>query len=297
MKAKVTLIFCLITASLLAQSPMTYTNDRNQTHLCGPISVADLQIDSLKVWYQKNYDAIALTSKSNKWKKNLKKTTVDIYLGTWCGDSKRYVPQFIKLWEELGLDTDQLNIIALYSGGDRHKQGPNGEEKGKKIHRVPTFIFNQDGEEYARIVEKPVTDLETDIAQIALGYPSKAKYAAANYLLDIFATNSIEEIEKDYRTHVNTAYRLAGRNSNELNTMGYVLLAAGEVDQAEITFLYNTKIHPYDPNVYDSYGEILALKGETEKAITNYEKVLQIKPDDEHAKEQLEKLRKLLTEG
>jgi len=275
---------------------MTYVNDKDQTHLFGPISAQDLQIDSLKVWYQKNYDAIALSSKKNKWKKNLKNTTVHIYLGTWCGDSKRYVPQFIKLWDELGLNPDQLNIIALYNGGDRHKQGPNGEEQGKKIHRVPTFIFNQDGKEYARIVERPVTDLETDIAQIALGYPSTPQYAGANYMLDIFSNYSLQEINKDFVKHDNAVFRKCSKSS-ELNTLGYVLLSAGRLDEALVTFMYNTRINRHDPNVYDSYGEALALKGETEKAIANYEKVIELDPKNEHAQEQLEKLKHTLTEG
>lgn len=289
MKAKVTLFFCLITASLIAQSPMTYVSSRGDTHLCGRITIDDLQTDSLKIWYQKNYDAISLSKTSNKWKKNLKKTTVDIYLGTWCGDSQEYVPQFIKLWEELGLDTDQINLIALYNG-EKTKQGPNGEEKGKDIHRVPTFIFSEGGKEYARIVEKPVNDLETDIAQIALGFPSKPSYGGANYVLKMFADNTQAQIEANYRTHLNAAYRLTSK-SNELNTLGYVLLAAGKIDEAILTFKFNTRFFPKDPNVFDSYGEGLAIKGETDLAIENYEKVLEMDPENENAKEQLAKLK------
>jgi len=70
--------------------------------------------------------------------------------------------------EDLSQDT-ALEIIALYNG-EKTKQGPNGEEKGMGIHRVPTFIFEQGGKEIARIVEDPATDFETDIAQIALGF-------------------------------------------------------------------------------------------------------------------------------
>jgi len=268
---------------------MTYVNNRDQTHLCGPISIDDLQTDSLKVWYRKYYDAISLSQKPHKWKKNLKKTTVDIYLGTWCGDSKKYVPEFIKLWEELGLHTDQINLIALYSG-EKTKQGPNGEEKGKGIHRVPTFIFSEGGKEYARIVEKPVNDLETDIAQIALGYPSEPSYRGANYVIKMLAENTHEDIQANYRTYLNAAYRLTSK-SNELNTLGYVLLAAGQVEDAVLTFKFNTRFFPKDPNVYDSYAEGLAIQGETDLAIENYEKVLEMDPENKNAKEQLEKLK------
>ena len=60
--------------------------------------------------------------KKQKWAKNLKNIQVDIYLGTWCGDSKYWVPKFIKLWDELGLNKNQLKLIALYGGKERYKQ-------------------------------------------------------------------------------------------------------------------------------------------------------------------------------
>ena len=289
MKPILILIFCATSSVLLAQSPMTYLDD-NQTHLCGPITIEDLSSKDYKKWYDENYDAIALSDKSNEWKSNLEDSKVDIYLGTWCGDSRKWVPRFIKLWDDLGLDRQQLNFIALYNGDEKYKQGPNGEEKGKNVHRVPTFIFQKNGAEFARIVEKPVTDLETDIAQIALGYPSAPSYKAATYMIEMFDNNSKEEIEKDFRKHLNAAYRLAGKSS-ELNTLGYVFLRAGKVDEALLTFRFNTRFFSYNPNVYDSYGEVLAIKGDTKLAITNYEKVLEIDPENKNAKEQLEKLR------
>ena len=62
-------------------------------------------------------------------------------MGTWCGDSKEWVPSFLKIWDQLGLDRKKLIFTALYDIDERYKQGPNGEEKGKQIHRVPNFIF------------------------------------------------------------------------------------------------------------------------------------------------------------
>ena len=50
----------------------------------------------------------------------------------------------MKPWDLLGLELAQLEFIALYVDDDRYKQGPNGEEKGKNIHRVPTFIFYEE---------------------------------------------------------------------------------------------------------------------------------------------------------
>jgi hypothetical protein len=78
------------------------------------------------------------------------------------------------------LDENQLKFTALYDGEELYKQGPNAEEKGKRIHRGPTFIFKKEGQEYARMVEYPRNDLEKDLAQIAVGYPSEPNYRAAS---------------------------------------------------------------------------------------------------------------------
>lgn len=289
MKTIITLAFLLATIAINGQSAMTYAVNDSTSHLCGPIEIADMQSGKYQEWFDKNYTAIELSDKKTKWRKNLKDTSVYIYLGTWCGDSRRWVPKFVKLWDELGLDRDQLNFIALYNG-ERTKQGPNGEETGKGIHRVPTFIFHEDDEEYARIVEKPITDLETDLAQIALGYPVQPRYAAANYMLNLFEEHSIEAINKDYRIHINAAYRLVSKSS-EMNTLGYVLLAADKVDEALIVLQYNTRFFPKDPNVYDSYGEVLAISGDVTEAIVNYEKTVALEPDNEHAIAQIKKLK------
>ena len=106
-------------------------------------------------------------------------------MGTWCGDSKKWVPRFLKLWDAYELDRSKLRFTALYDTDEKYKQDPNGEELGKKIHRVPTFIFKRDGAEFARIVESPRNDLKTDLQQIALGVSSEPNYRGATYLIDV----------------------------------------------------------------------------------------------------------------
>ena len=48
-------------------------------------------------------------------------------MGTWCGDSKEWVPSFLKIWDQLGLDRKELTFTALYDIDERYKQGPNKE--------------------------------------------------------------------------------------------------------------------------------------------------------------------------
>lgn len=68
-------------------------------------------------------------------------------------------------------------------------------------------------------------------------------------------------------------------NEAEVNALGYQTLGRGEVDAAIALFERNVKDYPDSWNVYDSLGEGLATKGETAKAVTNYEKALSMAPE------------------
>lgn len=281
----------LFVINLSAQQEKSYLDKKGKKHLCGPFELKALTNDTTySNWFEKNYTDYQAPSDKASWIQNLRNVTVDIYLGTWCGDSRTWVPRFVKQWDELGLDRSQLNFIGLYNSFEKYKQGPNGEELGKKIHRVPTFIFTEDNKELGRIVESPHTSLETDIAQIALGYPSAANYKGANYLFETIENVPLDTIYSNYKYYVNTVYRKL-HGSAELNSFGYVLLRNNRLKEAELTFLMNTHCFRKEANVYDSYGEALAKLGKNKEAIIQYEKVLKLSPNDENALAQLKMLR------
>jgi tetratricopeptide (TPR) repeat protein len=284
-----TLLTCLL-LSLNTFAQQTYLTENKATHYCGPVTEAELRDGDFAKWFTEEDPAFTLPEIAPAWASSLNDTKVEIFLGTWCGDSKTWVTRFINYWDAAGLDADQLSFVALYNGDEKYKQGPAAEEKSRNIHRVPTFIFSREGEEFARIVEHPVTDLETDLAQIALGHPVRPSYAGANAMWKLLDSQPIDSIYTHGNKHVNDIYRLTS-HSTELNTLGYVLLRAGELNKASVVFHFNTFIFRYDPNTHDSYGEVLALAGKTEAAIKSYEKVLTFKPEDEHALAQLEELR------
>jgi len=289
-------LILLNTSLLIAQDVQFYHNDDAEKHLIGEFPINYLKQDTTySKWYEEGYADYVLAEKDYAWAENLKDDKVEIYMGTWCGDSQEWVPRFIKLWDELGLSRDQLKIMALYGSGDHYKQGPNGEEKGLNIHRVPTFIFKEDGKEYARIVESPSTNLLTDVAQIALGYPSAPNYAGATYLLDLFAQKSMKEIYNDMNNIWRTLYYKVGRYA-ELNTLGNVLYAADKKEQAQFVFNLNTAFYPGNWRVQKRFAEILAEMEYYENAITFYEKVVQLNPDYEEAKTELERIKQLQAE-
>ena len=67
---------------------------------------------------------------------------------------------------------------------------------------------------------------------------------------------------------------LAIATEAELNTYGYQLIGTGSLDKAVEMFKLNIERHPDSWNVYDSLGEAYAAKGETEQAISYYQKAL-----------------------
>jgi thiol-disulfide isomerase/thioredoxin len=85
-----------------------------------------------------------------------------VILGTWCGDSKRQVPKFLKIADQSGIPRDRIRLYGV----DRSKKSPEGVEQPYAIERVPTFIFLKGGKEVGRIIEKPVTTMEADMLEI-----------------------------------------------------------------------------------------------------------------------------------
>ena len=290
MKPTILLVLCTLFFHSYSQDIHFYKNAKGESHICGEFPVDFLEHDqNYNVWFNKNYSELELPKKRLKLKSKLKNTTVDIYLGTWCGDSKKWVPRFVRLWDELGLKRSQLRFIGLYNDNERYKTSPGSEEKGQQIHRVPAFIFKSNNTEYARIVESPKNDLITDVAQIALGYPSIPNYEGANYLFKLLDTASFEDIEKNFNEHY-TSIRTKTTSSRELNSLGYVLLRSKRIKEALLCFEVNTYLFRYEPNVYDSYGEALALSGDHLKALNMYKKVIEIDPKNTHAQSQIKNL-------
>lgn len=88
--------------------------------------------------------------------------SVIAFLGTWCPDSRREIPRFLKIADLAGIAADSVTLYGL----DRSKKSPNGLTEQYQIKRIPTFIFLKSGQEVGRITEFPETTLEGDILAI-----------------------------------------------------------------------------------------------------------------------------------
>jgi hypothetical protein len=91
--------------------------------------------------------------------------TIKIVLGTWCPDSRREVPRFMKILDLWKFPASAVTFIGV----DDAKLSPVGEYESLHIERVPTFIFYRNNSEAGRIIEVPKASLEQDMLSILTG--------------------------------------------------------------------------------------------------------------------------------
>lgn len=78
----------------------------------------------------------------------------------------------------------------------------------------------------------------------------------------------------------------------DLNALGYELLKQGDKTPALNIFKLNVEYFPDSWNVYDSLGDGYSANGNSELAISNYEKSLKLNPNNQNAINQIRKLTK-----
>jgi len=118
-------------------------------------------------WFRPNYDSYVVDSFTcNYIRPLLAGKSITIFMGTWCGDSKREVPRVLKMLDCCGFSEKNITLVMVSNKDSLYKKSPQHEEAGKNIVRVPTIIIEQKGAEIGRIIEFPKTSLEKDLLSI-----------------------------------------------------------------------------------------------------------------------------------
>lgn len=94
---------------------------------------------------------------------------------------------------------------------------------------------------------------------------------------------------RDPNGRISLQYDYEGSESF-LNDFGYRLLLDGKTDQSLGVLSIAVEKYPTSQNTFDTYAEALLKDGQTEAAIKNYRRVLELDPKNMHAAEQLRKL-------
>lgn len=293
MKHVFTLFTILLTYQMLMSQSLNkqVKDEEGKDMLLGTINKTGLTQAPFNEWFDKNYKDYAVNDKIVKQlKDSLNQYTIKAFLGTWCGDSKREVPHFYSVLETADFPMNQLEVIALDHADTAYKKGPNGEEKGLNIHRVPTFIFYKNGEEVNRIVEFPNETLERDMLKIVNQERYYPHYYVANTLFNFIEKNSLEDLKKSELNFLATFLEYS-EGSKELNTLGNVYYYDKQFDKAAYVFDLNAKLFPNRHIVYTSLGKLEFETKNYAEALKNYYQSLSLFPDDTNALEMIEKIK------
>ena len=83
-------------------------------------------------------------------------------------------------------------------------------------------------------------------------------------------------------------------NASELNTLGYEFLRNNKIDEAIKIFTLNINQFPNLANAYDSRGEAYFDKKDYQASKADYQKVVELEPSNQNAKEMLLKIENIL---
>jgi thiol-disulfide isomerase/thioredoxin len=270
----------------------TVSAQKHDPDLLGNCSLQQLEKSPYAEWYSKNFDAYKPNPEvvDALKKRNLSKYSVQVFFGSWCGDSKRELPKMTRLLEKLSFPQKNISLIGVEDSTELYKQDPARQTVGMNIFRVPTFVIYENNKEIGRIVEYPVETMERDLLQILIKKEYRPNYYCYPQIIQWKKDGLLKDENISSRGLAARLKALAGSES-ELNACGYVMMAQNDLKEAITVFKINVNLFPQSANCWDSLGEAYAKAGLKENAIQAYEYVLQLNPKSENAVEQLKKLK------
>ena len=252
----------------------------NPSMLLGKINKSALIQEPYQEWFLKYYEEYTPEpSKIDSLKSLLNQYTITLFMGTWCGDSKREVSRFYKVLEKSNFSLDRLTTIAVDRNKETYKQSPGGEHEGLNIHRVPTFIFYKNGKEVNRIIESPVQTIEKDILSL-LTKSYTPKYSSVTLMNDILAKKGVSYLSKNTKKLIK---QFKGKTENlyELNTYANVLFYGHKKEEAIEILKFNIALFPEEAKTYINLANKYLYLKDNANAIQYYKKSLKFIKDEE----------------
>lgn len=173
-------VLALLTFTLMAcEGPYIFnrviTKKDGNKMLIGGVDESAFHKEPFSEWYKKEFESYQPNAEMIKdFKGKLKRYRIEVFMGTWCEDSRREFPRLMRILKEAKFPEKRMVIYAV----NENKRSFYGEDQGKDIRFVPTIIFYRGGKETGRIVEFPVSgSLEEDILMIVNEKPLTPNYA------------------------------------------------------------------------------------------------------------------------
>ncbi|MDZ7738139.1 MAG: thioredoxin family protein [Bacteroidales bacterium] len=158
------LLLLALSTPLLAQEAGETNYSDPETWLLGNLNYDFFLDKPHNSWFSKGFNEYSFDDSIfiELEKTRLDEVDIVVVLGTWCPDSRRELPRFMKIIESLGYDADRIRFIGV----DSYKEAPVDDYDSFDIDRVPTFIFYHEKSELGRIIEYPEASLEKDMLDI-----------------------------------------------------------------------------------------------------------------------------------
>lgn len=172
---KIVYFFAFALLFSCASAPKNLATKNENGNLVGIATKKDFQQEPYGSEWFNDFYSYYETDKNTveQLKPLLKDVKIKGFMGTWCGDSQREIPNFYKILDEAEFNYKNLELVTV----DRKKKA-NGLEEGFNVLRVPTFIFYKDGKEIGRFVEHAIegSTVEEDFLKILSGQDYKHPY-------------------------------------------------------------------------------------------------------------------------
>jgi thiol-disulfide isomerase/thioredoxin len=145
-------------------APAAFNFSEQSSWILGYFNIERLKQSPYSEWYLQGYDEYSFNTEAVNKLQDISKDnlTMKIVVGTWCPDSRREVPRFMRIIDLWQFPVSKITFIGV----DNAKLSPVGEYDKLDIQRVPTFIIYKNNIEAGRIIENPKTSLEQDIVNI-----------------------------------------------------------------------------------------------------------------------------------
>jgi len=129
--------------------------------LLGPLSKEEI-LENFPAWQVEVASYVPDQEVIEKLQSIPSEIKIEIFLGTWCPDTKRNVSAYFKIMDMV----DNPFIMTSYIGIPREDDSRKPFIEGKNIIKVPTFIILINDEEKGRIIENPTKSVEEDLLDI-----------------------------------------------------------------------------------------------------------------------------------
>ncbi|MFC2156684.1 serine hydrolase [Acidobacteriota bacterium] len=208
--------------------------------------------------------------------------------------SKKYRELFFEPHMSIGPSVSYAYgwVAGQYDNPNSGSQGRYVEHSGGQpgynclIHRMVDdrhciLLFNNTGHTDLRVMQRGLRD-------ILLGGNSSVKRPISLILNECRDLNAIKAAIGEFESSP-YLYRI---RRDAVNGLGFRMMLEEKYDSGITILEFNRRRHPNVHFVYESLGEAYSMAGNTEKAIENLERVLEMIPGNQWAKDKIKKLSK-----